>query len=296
MQQYYYLMMGIGVLAIFLLLGGSFPGALIQCEMTGGTSCGVWSITGYELIGDQQFITDDSNTQPIYYNSDVNLDESTCTISGSWSVSDWGDCSGSGTFSFNGFVEWINNPWMNNAVVASCHTNANPEITLSCGNGAYPTTMGAISGGADVYISSLSVDFYLDYSPIAYCGDGTCDDDETQYTCPSDCGIPIPDPYCGDGVCNGDETCSTCEIDCGACTPICGDGVCNGDETCSSCSIDCGVCDPYCGDGTCNGLETCEICSLDCGDCPPEPIPNPLQFIVDFVNSIINYIKGLFNI
>jgi hypothetical protein len=54
-----------------------------------------------------------------------------------------------------------------------------------------------------------------------------------------------PAPFCGDGSCNGDETCDTCTEDCGDC-PIefCGDGSCNGGEDCSSCSEDCGTCPP----------------------------------------------------
>ena len=57
--------------------------------------------------------------------------------------------------------------------------------------------------------------------------------------------------YCGDGTCNEDETCYDCEIDCGICggnkTPVnetsyCGDGTCNEDESCSDCKTDCGEC------------------------------------------------------
>jgi hypothetical protein len=54
----------------------------------------------------------------------------------------------------------------------------------------------------------------------------------------------IQEPFCGDFSCNGQETCSTCITDCGPCQtiPECGDGICNGQETCSSCSADCGIC------------------------------------------------------
>jgi hypothetical protein len=57
----------------------------------------------------------------------------------------------------------------------------------------------------------------------------------------------IEEPYCGDDSCNGDETCSTCSEDCGTCH-YCGDDSCNGDETCSTCSEDCGECDEGGGD------------------------------------------------
>ena len=52
-------------------------------------------------------------------------------------------------------------------------------------------------------------------------------------------------PYCGDGSCNNDETCSTCPGDCGTCAPTCGDQICNGDENCETCSQDCS-CEPVC--------------------------------------------------
>jgi len=52
-----------------------------------------------------------------------------------------------------------------------------------------------------------------------YCGDGTCDADETNANCPADC-APIG-PVCGDGTCVGAEDCNTCESDCGDCSIDC---------------------------------------------------------------------------
>jgi len=52
-----------------------------------------------------------------------------------------------------------------------------------------------------------------------YCGDGTCDTDETNTNCPADC--PITGPICGDGTCEGVEDCNTCEADCGVCSVDC---------------------------------------------------------------------------
>ncbi|MCX6814661.1 MAG: VWA domain-containing protein, partial [Candidatus Aenigmarchaeota archaeon] len=48
--------------------------------------------------------------------------------------------------------------------------------------------------------------------------------------------------FCGDGSCNGEETCSSCQQDCGQCPPQCGNGVCDSGESCHSCSADCGGC------------------------------------------------------
>ena len=67
-----------------------------------------------------------------------------------------------------------------------------------------------------------------------------------------------PDPYCGDGTCNGDETCESCSSDCGSCVvedPDDGGGT---------------TPDPYCGDGTCNNGESCSTCDSDCGECTVE--------------------------
>ena len=92
---------------------------------------------------------------------------------------------------------------------------------------------------------------------------------------------PSP-PQCGDGTCNGDESCFTCTADCGECPPYCGDGTCNGDETCDTCPEECGECPPECGDGECNGDETCVTCNADCGDC----IPTGDQITVDLGNGV----------
>jgi hypothetical protein len=76
-------------------------------------------------------------------------------------------------------------------------------------------------------------------TPIgSYCGDGTCNTDETYADCPDDCSAPI---VCGDGTCEGDETQITCSSDCGA-PIVCGDGTCDASESCTTCESDCGLC------------------------------------------------------
>jgi hypothetical protein len=67
-----------------------------------------------------------------------------------------------------------------------------------------------------------------------YCGDGECNNGETNTTCATDCPV---DPWCGDGTCNGTETLTSCATDCVVAT--CGDGTCNGDETTTTCATDC---------------------------------------------------------
>jgi hypothetical protein len=94
------------------------------------------------------------------------------------------------------------------------------------------------------------------------CGDGMCDDGETCFSCPRDCGLC---KNCPDGMCNDGKTCSSCAPDCGPC-PGCGDHVCQPTENCYTCPEDCGTC-PGCGDGTCEPDETCASCPADCGVC-----------------------------
>jgi hypothetical protein len=47
--------------------------------------------------------------------------------------------------------------------------------------------------------------------------------------------------WCGNGTCDPNESCSSCASDCGSCI-YCGNGKCDGNETCQSCSQDCGSC------------------------------------------------------
>jgi fibro-slime domain-containing protein/LPXTG-motif cell wall-anchored protein len=89
--------------------------------------------------------------------------------------------------------------------------------------------------------------------------------------------------YCGDQTCNGQETCDSCQLDCGECpVATCGDGIVN--QTSEECDGQAGVPEhytcttectlqyvPWCGDQTCNDEETCETCSNDCGLCPCDP-------------------------
>ena len=129
-------------------------------------------------------------------------------------------------------------------------------------------------------------DAFLDCHPD--CGNGRCDDGETNDECPVDCEPPCGNQRCdseagetcllcpmdcgtcrdacGDGACGEGEVCDNCPRDCGDC-PRCGDSVCNADETYDSCPEDC-FAPPRCGDGNCTVDENCDSCSSDCGECP----------------------------
>lgn len=71
---------------------------------------------------------------------------------------------------------------------------------------------------------------------------------------------PLESYCCGDGLCNGEETELTCPID--SCVSLCGNGKCDMEEgeDADSCLMDC-----QCNyDGTCDPWETVDACSIDC--------------------------------
>jgi hypothetical protein len=107
-------------------------------------------------------------------------------------------------------------------------------------------------------------------SSYTFCGDGTCDSDESQSTCSVDCGVALPNVACGNNICDwqAGETQSSCPNDCAGSVGggSCGDGICDlavGENF--NCTQDCTT-NGYCGDGTCqsNMGENSGWCS-DCG-------------------------------
>jgi subtilisin family serine protease len=83
---------------------------------------------------------------------------------------------------------------------------------------------------------------------LLQCGDGTCDPEEDQCSCPEDCGTPppneIPNSTCQDGIdndCNDGADCDDpdCETDPACVNPCDDDGVCEPGEDCHNCSSDC---------------------------------------------------------
>ena len=148
-------------------------------------------------------------------------------------------------------------------------------------------------GSNECWPESWIGDGFADCQDQAYGADLTC------YDCDGgDC--PESDPgcggtaECGDGYCNGDETEASCPEDCassGSCSDCEFDFTAYGSECCDTAwdeygincadleanySWDCSGCncpgdgDPECGDGVCNGDETYETCPDDCnapGEC-----------------------------
>lgn len=93
---------------------------------------------------------------------------------------------------------------------------------------------------------------------------------ETEYVCPD--GSTVSDPslcpksYCGDNTCDPDESCSTCLQDCGECKASLGE-YCSFNSDCESgyCVHEiCRSSSTYCGDGYCDSGESRSTCKSDC--------------------------------
>jgi len=95
------------------------------------------------------------------------------------------------------------------------------------------------------------------------CGDGVCNGDETEATCPEDC---APSEGCADCEFDwsdyGSECCDTAWDEFGI---NCATLAANYGWDCSGCNCP-GDADPECGDGICNGDETYETCPEDCNE------------------------------
>ncbi|MBN2331017.1 MAG: hypothetical protein JXC85_04315 [Candidatus Aenigmarchaeota archaeon] len=90
------------------------------------------------------------------------------------------------------------------------------------------------------------------------CGNGVCDEGESNCTCPFDCG------NCSGvcGVCKG-YACVNSSCACTTMGDCCGNSVCDANETYSVCP---GDCTPECGNGACEAPnETHSNCCEDCG-------------------------------
>jgi hypothetical protein len=107
---------------------------------------------------------------------------------------------------------------------------------------------------------------------IVECGDGTCNGDETEASCPEDCS---PSAECGacelDWSAYGSECCDTAWTEF---TLTCNELEANYGWDCAGCACP-GDAPPECGDGFCNGDETYETCAEDClapGECGDDEI------------------------
>ena len=118
------------------------------------------------------------------------------------------------------------------------------------GGGDYAKTMYGYGSYCDTHARTLHADDIAGIQAIygvaaPYCGDGTCDPDEDQCSCPDDCGSPpSTENNCTDSVdndCDGSTDCADddCDDD-PACGPYCGDGTCDAGEDQCSCADDCG--------------------------------------------------------
>jgi len=90
---------------------------------------------------------------------------------------------------------------------------------------------------------------------VTFCGNGICEENE-EGSCKADC------KWCGDDSCNGNETYDTCSQDCEN-PVICGDNICDNNE---NCCVDCGCDAGYgCLDNSCVLTYEC-ISDSDCNE------------------------------
>ena len=111
------------------------------------------------------------------------------------------------------------------------YTTCSADCTDYCGNGICGSAencntctddCGLCCGNCFCDYGETRITCSKDCTPIGYCGDGSCScpicdpdcavcqDCESSYNCPEDCGV------CGDGFCDSNETKATCYTDCGA--------------------------------------------------------------------------------
>ena len=146
--------------------------------------------------------------------------------------------------------------WQRDVVVGFCGDGdcAGSETQCDCPEdcGAYPPTEADLctdlaDNDCDTYVDCGDVDCKFDAACIEpSCGDGSCDENETQCDCPDDCGVaPLTETSCTDGVdndCDGEFDCD--DLDCSddeACISTClpkGDPCSSGADCCS------GLCHP----------------------------------------------------
>lgn len=90
-----------------------------------------------------------------------------------------------------------------------CATTCPGGAVVSCASnyGCYSDSAGAYCWQGSYWQMELCGD------PVVYCGNGTCDWNETPSSCLADCG------YCGDGICSSTEDRWSCWSDCESCGP-----------------------------------------------------------------------------
>jgi len=105
---------------------------------------------------------------------------------------------------------------------------------------------------------------------IEFCGDMICNNYETVFNCPCDCGDCPIIKFCGDGICSPSEgeNCATCPEDCGECPTSenkycysCPVGECNLNENCGNGIIEEGE---ECDDGNTKNFDGCsKVCFIE---------------------------------
>ncbi|MBI5884946.1 hypothetical protein HZB89_02500 [archaeon] len=108
--------------------------------------------------------------------------------------------------------------------------DASAAATVSC-TGTGTVVLTAVDAQNSTAQDSMAVT--IGQAPA--CGNGLCDQGETNQNCPADCTLAT----CGNAVCDGGETNQNCPVDCPLQQPVCGNGICEQGEDSISCLIDC---------------------------------------------------------
>ena len=112
----------------------------------------------------------------------------------------------------------------------------------NCDGEVFPDGMGCWEFGFDSGELLCTPGCQVDSSGCYTCGDGECQDAESESSCPQDC-----EPRCGNGVMEGEESCDGTDLGGATCESL---GRYGGDLACfSECTFDFSGCGGFCGDG-----------------------------------------------
>jgi hypothetical protein len=255
------------------------------------SGCGNGIVSGTEQCDDGSANTNTPCTTPAYdtANPSVPLSCSTCTLS----------CT----------VDTVFGPFCGDHICQANETAIGCPADCGCGNGIINTGEQCDNGsnnsntcGPPAYdtahpnipltCTTCTMSCQLLTIEGPYCGDGTCNNGETETSCPVDCtgcgnGIVEGTEQCDDGSNNTNTPCATPAYDtgtpsvplsCSTCTksctvdtvfgPFCGDLICQtaDGETAATCPADCG-----CGNGIVNTGEQCDNGTAHNTDTPCTP-------------------------
>ncbi len=127
---------------------------------------------------------------------------------------------------------------------------------------------------------------------VAACGNNNCDSNESQASCPKDCGCPVGKTLQGNSCIVQVQNCTSgfYLVD-NACKSTCGDNICASDESSSNCCSDCACGEGFsCVDNACKIKETAVITE------PVEPAKSKIWILAAIGVVLIASLGVLFTI